>query len=62
MSELVAFDADLNSFDVEWNEFSALLPASAIGESIIIEFQFISDDTADDFSGWSIDNVEINVE
>ena len=62
LSELVAFDADLNSFDVEWNEFSALLPASAIGESIIIEFQFISDDTADDFSGWSIDNVEINVE
>ena len=62
LSELFTFDADLNSFDVEWTEFSALLPASAIGDSIIIEFQFISDDTADDFSGWSIDNVEINLE
>lgn len=62
LSELFAFDADLTAFDVEWTDFTVPLPASAIGETIVIEFQFISDDTADDFSGWSIDNVEINVQ
>ena len=62
LSELSAFDADLTAFDVDWTEFSASLPSSVIGETIVIEFQFISDESADDFSGWSIDNVEINVQ
>ena len=48
--------------DNEWTQFSALLPDTALGESIILEFRFTSDNTPDSFSGWSIDNVEIAVQ
>ena len=62
LSELGTFDPDLTQFDIDWNEFSIPLPGTAIGQSIIIEFKFTSDDSADNFSGWSIDNVEINLQ
>ena len=62
LSELGTFDPDLTQFDIDWNEFTIPLPGTAIGQSIIIEFKFTSDISADNFSGWSIDNVEINLQ
>ena len=62
LSELSTLDADLTILDSNWTDFSALLPANVIGESIILEFQFTSGSGGDSFSGWSIDNVEINLE
>lgn len=62
LSELSTLDADLTILDSNWTDFSALLPANVIGESIILEFQFTSGSGGDSFSGWSIDNVEINVQ
>ena len=62
LSELGTFDPDLTQFDIDWNEFTIPLPGTAIGQSIIIEFKFTSDNSADNFSGWSIDNVEINLQ
>ncbi len=61
-SELGTLDPDLTMVDNEWTQFSALLPDTALGESIILEFRFTSDNTPDSFSGWSIDNVEIAVQ
>ena len=61
-SVLATFDPDLGIIDDEWTEFTTPLPANAIGEEIIVEFGFTSDSSDDDFSGWSIDNVEIAVE
>ena len=40
----------------DWEEFSANLPAEALGEIIRIEFQFTSDEL-EVFPGWYIDNV-----
>ena len=62
LSELGTIEPDLTQLDIGWNELSASLPGTAIGESIIIEFKFTSDNTADNFSGWSIDNLEINLQ
>ncbi|HBM77392.1 MAG TPA: hypothetical protein DD438_04725, partial [Verrucomicrobiales bacterium] len=62
LSELGTIEPDLTQLDLGWNELSASLPGTAIGESIIIEFKFTSDNTADNFSGWSIDNLEINLQ
>jgi len=43
-------------------EFSAALPAAALGQAVALEFAFVSDDFADaDGPGWYIDNVMITV-
>ena len=45
-----------------WREFSAELPASALGRMVALEFGFVSDDFADsDASGWYIDDVAVFV-
>ena len=62
LSELGTVDPDPIVFDSEWVEFSENLPASAVGEEIILEFWFISDATNDAFSGWSIDNVAVGLQ
>ena len=46
-------------FDVDYDAIEVLVPAAAIGESVLIEFNFVSDGTADAFSGLTIDNVVI---
>jgi len=45
-----------------WREFSAELPAAALGRMVALEFGFVSDDFADsDASGWYIDDVAVLV-
>ena len=61
LSELGTLDPDPIVFDADWEEFSGELPASAVGEEIILEFWFTSDATNDAFSGWSIDNVAVEL-
>lgn len=60
-TELGTLNPDLLNIDVDWVQFSADLPAAALGESIIIEFSFTSDGSNDAFSGWSLDNVEVKI-
>ena len=62
LSILGEIDPDSTVFDPEWVPFSEVLPASAVGEEIILEFWFTSDASADAFSGWSIDNVAVEIE
>ena len=62
LSVLADIDPDSTVFDADWEPFSEILPASAIGEQIILEFWFTSDASADAFSGWSIDNVAIEIQ
>lgn len=43
-----------------WRRFSAAMPAAAIGQSVALEFVFVSDDdNTIEASGWDIDNVEV---
>lgn len=46
----------------DWVEFSAKLPAAALGHSVVLEFLFLSDSVPDgDASGWYIDDVLVSV-
>jgi len=62
LSELGTLDPDPIVFDADWVEFSGALPASAVGEEVILEFWFTSDATNDAFSGWTIDNVAVGLQ
>ncbi|MFP6858740.1 MAG: choice-of-anchor J domain-containing protein [Roseibacillus sp.] len=45
---------------LDWDEFSADLPAEALGKIVLLEFQFVSDgDDIFDASGWYIDDVAV---
>ena len=37
-------------------------PAAALGESVLVEFQFVSDGSVDAFSGLSLDNFELSAD
>ncbi len=46
---------------VEWTEFSGEFPAAALGQEVILEFRFLSDnDDSFDQSGWYIDDVAVS--
>ena len=47
-------------FDADWTTIEIPVDPAAIGETIILEFNFISDSSADAFSGLSIDDVSIS--
>ena len=51
---------DMTVFDTEWTSIEIPVDPAAIGETILIEFNFQSDSSADAFSGISIDNVSIS--
>ncbi len=51
---------DMTVFDGDWTTLVIPVAPEALGESIIIEINFISDSSADSFSGLSIDNVRLN--
>ena len=50
---------DMTFFDAGWVSQTVPVVVEAIGESVVIEFNFISDSSPDAFSGLSIDNVRM---
>ncbi len=51
---------DMNIFDDDWRTIRIPLPEDSFGTSIVIEWNFISDDSPDAFSGLSLDNVTVS--
>jgi hypothetical protein len=49
----------MTAFDTAYTGISVPVPIEVIGENVRIEFNFVSDGTADAFSGLSIDNVKV---
>ena len=50
---------DMSLFDTAYESLSIAVPEAVIGETARVEFNFVSDGTADAFSGLTIDNVVI---
>jgi hypothetical protein len=50
---------DMGLFDTAYESLSIAVPEAVIGETARVEFNFVSDGTADAFSGLTIDNVVI---
>ena len=55
-----AVDIDMTIFDTDWTTIELPVDPAALGETIIIEFNFTSDSSPDAFSGLSIDDVSIS--
>lgn len=51
----------LGGIGVDWITFSELLPAEALGQTIVLEFQFTSNSDANNFGGWYLDDVEVTI-
>ena len=51
---------DMSVFDGDYEKLEITVPVEAIGESILIEINFLSDDSVDFYSGLSIDNVSLS--
>jgi hypothetical protein len=49
----------MTEFDVAYTTLEVPVPAEAMGENVIIEWNFVSDGSADDFSGLTIDDIEV---
>ncbi|MDP7494839.1 MAG: hypothetical protein QGI77_00320, partial [Roseibacillus sp.] len=62
-SDLVQLGAetaiDMSVFDDDYESVSIPVVPEAIGENVVVEWNFVSDATADAFSGLTIDNIEI---
>ena len=52
---------DMTIFDADYTTIEILVPADAIGESVLIEFNFVSDGTLDGYSGLSLDNILVQI-
>ena len=52
---------DMTVFDLDYVTTEVPVPAIAIGESVLIEFNFVSDGSADAFSGLCLDNVNVQI-
>ena len=52
---------DMTLFDSDWVAQTIPVEPEAIGESVVIEFNFVSDSSPDAFSGLSIDNVRMAI-
>ena len=50
---------DMAPFDPDWITLSIPVVPEAIGETVIIEWNFTSDSSPDAFSGLSLDNIEV---
>ena len=55
------FILDMSVFDSDYESIEVPVPVEAIGQSMVVEFQFISDDSMDVFSGLSLDNVKLQI-
>ena len=51
---------DMQVFDDDWQTLRIPVAPEAVGESIVIEWTFTSDGSADSFSGLSIDDVLVS--
>jgi hypothetical protein len=51
----------MSVFDSDYESIEVPVPVEAIGQSMVVEFQFISDDSMDVFSGLSLDNVKLQI-
>ena len=49
----------MTEFDVDYVDVEVPVPVEALGENVIIEWNFVSDNSADSFSGLSIDDIEV---
>jgi hypothetical protein len=62
VTELGVVEANITGFVNGWAEFSAELPAAALGQVISLEFGFRSDgDDIFDAAGWYIDDVMVTI-
>ena len=52
---------DITGLSTDWEDYEASLPVEAVGETIVLEFRFLSDDVQN-FTGWYIDDVAIVLE
>lgn len=63
-SDLVQLGAatplEMTVFDVDWIKIRIPVVPEAIGQNVIIEWNFVSDGGVDAFSGLSIDNVQVS--
>ena len=50
---------DMTVFDVDYTTLEVPVPTEALGENVIIEWNFVSDGSADNFSGLSSDDIEV---
>ena len=50
---------DMTVFDIDYLNVEVPVPAEAIGESILVEFNFLSDGGGDLFSGLTRDNISV---
>lgn len=57
VTELAVLEAEVQGATNSWVEYSAALPPAAMGEIISLEFRLVSDEIADFFAGWYIDDV-----
>ena len=48
-------------FDSDYVTIEVPIPVAAIGEAVLIEFNFTSDGSADTFSGLCLDNVNVQI-
>ena len=51
----------MNTLDEDYVTQSIAVVPEALGERVLLEFNFVSDGSADAFSGLSIDNVRVEV-
>ena len=52
---------DMFTFDNDWTSFAIPVPTEALGQNILIEWNFTSNDSADQFSGFSIDDIVVEI-
>jgi hypothetical protein len=50
---------DMAVFDIDYVTLEVPVPTEAIGENVIIEWNFVSDGSVDNFSGLTIDDIEV---
>ncbi len=52
---------DMTVFDLDYIAIEVPVPAAAIGEAVLIEFNFVSEGSLDAFSGLCLDNVKVQI-
>ena len=62
LTELAVLEARVVGFANDWEQYSVDLPATALGQEVVLEFVFVSDpDESVIASGWYIDDVQVTI-